>query len=58
MTKKDFIPPKKVKFEDIEANVPNNSDKILTQIYGDYMQMPPEDKRYNHAPEKLDFGPY
>lgn len=56
--KKDFIPPKKVKFEDIEANVPNNSDKILTQIYGDYMQMPPEDKRYNHAPEKLDFGPY
>ncbi|MCC9261040.1 MAG: hypothetical protein K8V75_01535 [Methanobrevibacter woesei] len=42
----------------MEANIPNNSDKILTQIYGDYMQMPPEDKRYNHAPEKLDFGPY
>lgn len=56
--KDDFFPPIKAKFEDIEVNIPNNYDRILTTIYGDYMQLPPEEDRYNHAPEKLDFGSY
>ena len=56
--KQDFLNPKKLKFEDIEVNVPNNYDKILTKLYGDYMELPPEDKRFRPAPEKLDFGPY
>lgn len=56
--KEDYVPPKKVKFEDIEVNIPNNSDRILKQIYGDYMKMPPEEERYNHVPQNLDFGSY
>ena len=56
--KEDFLPVKKVKFEDIEVNVPNKYDKILTRLYGDYMQLPPEDKRFRPAPEKIDFGEY
>ena len=56
--KNDFLPPKKKKFEDIEVNVPNKYDKILTQLYGNYMELPPEDKRFRPAPEKLDFGKY
>ena len=56
--KQDFLNPKKLKFEDIQVNVPNNYDKILTRLYGDYMELPPEDKRFRPAPEKLDFGKY
>lgn len=54
----DWLPPKKAKFEDIEVNVPNNPDAILTIIYGDYMKLPPEDNRFRPAPEKIDFGEY
>lgn len=55
---KDFLPPKKAKFEDIEVNIPNDYDKILKRLYGDYMQLPPEDKRFRPAPGKIDFGEY
>ncbi|WP_458405510.1 LicD family protein [Methanobrevibacter sp.] len=54
----DFEPADKFKFESIEVKVPNNLDGILTQIYGDYMEMPPKEKRYNHVPSNLDFGDY
>ncbi len=40
--------PVKRKFEDGEVNCPQNSDAYLTNIYGDYMQLPPEDKRQGH----------
>lgn len=56
--KTDWFPLKKVKFEDIEVNIPNNYDKILTMEYGDYMEIPPEESRFRPAPEKLDFGEY
>ncbi len=56
--KKDFLYPKKVMFEDIEVNVPNDYDKILTRLYGDYMKLPPKEKQFRPAPEKIDFGKY
>ena len=56
--KSDFKDVEKVKFEDIYVNVPKNYDKILTELYGDYMQLPPEDKRYNHPIDFIDFGKY
>lgn len=56
--KKDFLPPKKIKFENMSVNVPNNYDKILTRLYGNYMELPPEDKRFRPYPEKIDFGKY
>lgn len=54
----DFKESIKVQFEDIKVNAPKNYHNILEQIYGDYMQLPPKNKRYNHITEKLDFGPY
>lgn len=56
--KKDFKEVTQVKFEDTYVNVPKNYDKILTELYGDYMQLPPEDKRYNHPIDFIDFGKY
>lgn len=52
----EMLPLKRVKFESIEANVPNNINEVLTNIYGDYMQLPPIEKRINHSPAILDFG--
>lgn len=49
---------KKIPFEDIEVNAPQNSHAVLEQIYGDYMQLPPEEERYNHMAEYIDFGKY
>lgn len=54
-----FHPPKKVKFEDVEVNIPNDYDKYLKIIYGDnYMEIPPKKDRYNHIYNTVDFGPY
>lgn len=52
----DIFPLKSVPFEQTEIFVPHAYDKIMRQYYGDYMQLPPEEKRKNHAPEILDFG--
>lgn len=55
----DFNPPKKVKYEDIYVCVPKNYDRILRTGFGDsYMELPPEDKRYNHPIDYIDFGEY
>ena len=34
-----------LEFEGIQVCVPKEYDKWLTQVYGDYMQLPPEEKR-------------
>lgn len=47
-----------IKFEDTNVIAPINYHNILTQIYGDYMRLPPEEDRYNHITHDLDFGPY
>ena len=54
----DFKPGKTIMFEDVEVHCPNNLDSILTQIYGDYMKLPPKDERTNHFNEFIDFGNY
>lgn len=36
-------------FEGKYFNLPNDSDAFLRLYYGDYMQIPPVDKRYSHA---------
>lgn len=35
-------------FEGIEVNVPFEYDKYLKHVYGDYMQLPPPEKRISH----------
>lgn len=58
MDKQDVYPVKKMKFEDIEVYVPNKIEVYLKTRYGDYMTLPPEDRRHNHKPDILDFGDY
>lgn len=36
------------KFEDLNLLIPENADKILSLMYGDYMQLPPPEKRVFH----------
>ena len=42
---KDFEKTKSVKFEDIMINVPVGYDNYLSQDFGDYMTIPPENQR-------------
>lgn len=53
--KKDVFPLKKMPFEDVMLNFPNNMHENLTGMYGDYMQLPPVEKRKNHFPYQLEF---
>lgn len=46
--RKDIFPAKKVEFEGISVNVYNNVEKYLTNLYGNYMQIPPPEKREKH----------
>jgi len=41
---------KKMVFEGVEVTVPEHYEKWLTQVYGDYMQLPPPEKRKSHHP--------
>lgn len=43
-----FYPPIKHTFEGIQSNIPNGFDKYLRALYGDYMQLPPPEKREKH----------
>lgn len=45
---KDIFPLKKYQFEDTEFWGPNNADALLNTSYGDYMQIPPYEKRKPH----------
>ena len=47
--RKNWEGVKEVQFEDMMAPIPIGYDNYLNSIYGDYMQLPPEDKRHgNH----------
>ena len=43
-------------FEDMIVPVPHDTHAYLTTLYGDYMQLPPEDQRCLKPPVILDFG--
>lgn len=46
----DYIfPLKKLEFEGLFFNAPNCYKKHLSDYYGDYMQLPPEEQRHYHA---------
>ena len=50
---------KGIMFEGIELMGMDDNDAYLRKQYGDYMQIPPENKRYNHAFLSVDFDrPY
>lgn len=55
-TREELFPPRYLEFEGVSLPFPNQLEKVLTRIYGDYMQLPPESERRNHYPYILDFG--
>lgn len=56
VSKKTSFPLVELDFEDIKLKFPKDIHEQLTFIYGDYMQLPPIEKRKNHFPHCLDFG--
>lgn len=45
-----------LEFEGLSVRAPSEYDKWLTQVYGDYMTLPPEEKRIgHHYTETVDF---
>lgn len=54
----EIFPLKELPFENTTLTFPNDQDRYLRNLYGDYMTMPPEDRRKNHFPYELDFGIY
>ncbi len=53
--KQDMLPFSKVEFEGKKYNAPNNPDLYLKILYGDYMKLPPKEKRIIHNPMKIKF---
>jgi len=50
-----YFPVKKVAFEDREYAVCGQVGKYLSQVYGNYMELPPVEKRHTHEPLELKF---
>ena len=46
--KKEYLLPISVSFEGESFNAPSNYDEYLTNLYHDYMQLPPVEKRITH----------
>lgn len=56
MKRSDVFPTAKMDFENIQVEMPNNYDRILSDIFGNYMELPPVEKRKNHYPHLLYLG--
>lgn len=48
-----LLPVRRVKFDDIEAYIPHRAEKHLEDEYGDWHQIPPENKRWMHFIEEI-----
>lgn len=48
ITGKPFLKIRKRLFEDEYFNTPDNYDEYLTNLYGDYMKLPPKEKQVTH----------
>ncbi len=53
-----FLPAVRVSFEKLEVNIPCDSDAYLTALYGDYMQIPPDEDHETHVVFEFDLGEY
>lgn len=53
--KEDLFPLQQLPFEDMLMNFPKNQEQSLRDFYGDFMVLPPVEKRKNHFPYRLRF---
>lgn len=51
-----FVPTSQGMFEGKIVNLPGNIDDYCTNLYGDYMTVPPEDKREQHVIHDIKFS--
>lgn len=56
MEKEELYPLQELDFEGRKMTFPREMHRMLEVLYGDYMQLPPPEKRKNHFPYELDFG--
>lgn len=50
-----FLPTVECVFEGVKSYIPNNYHQYLSNLYGDYLQVPPEDKRERHFITDIEF---
>ena len=58
INKRLFGKPTYVQFEDTKLPVAEHYHEYLTQVFGNYMQLPPENQRVGLHFIKVDFGKY
>ena len=51
-----LFPPVSAPFGDMVVPIPHDADAYLREMYGNYLQFPPEDERIMKPPVILDFG--
>lgn len=56
ISREDLYPLQELPFEDITVCFPKAVEKFTAQMHPDFMTLPPEEKRKNHYPYRLDFG--
>lgn len=56
MEKNIFFPIKRMPFDDIVVNVPNQPDKHCEIEYGDWQRIPPENERWQHFINEIKFS--
>lgn len=54
-SKNTFLPPSKGMFEGRGVLLPGNADKYLRNLYGNYMEIPPVEKREVHYVKSISF---
>ncbi len=55
MLKSVFLPTTQLEYEGKMYEAPGNYEFYLKRVYGDYMTLPPEDKRITHNPCRIKF---
>ena len=51
-----LMPPVELPFEDMTVRAPHDWDRFLSDLYHDYMELPPKEDRHVHTPLMLDVG--
>lgn len=49
ISKEEYLTPIEMEFEGYQFHAPSNYHEYLSNLYHDYMQLPPEDKRVTHG---------
>ena len=51
----NLLPLKELEFEGQKFKVPNKYKQYLSQMYGDFMKLPPKEQQVAHGPLKIVF---